>query len=74
MDKLEVIEQFCELQRKAHQHIGFDTAADCFCQHSNDNQLYDYQNQGKALEFIRLAVAEKITRDKHTKWSVHTIL
>ena len=67
MEKQEIIQAFCEIQRTAHEHIGFDTAADCFCHRSlpDDKTIgtFSYQNQGFALEFIREAVAEKIARE-----------
>jgi len=59
MRQNEVIERFCALQKKVHDHIGYETAADCFC-HMSSGLPRDYQNQGKALEFIEKAVLSAI--------------
>ena len=71
MTRKDTIEAFCTLQRKAQEHIGFQHAADCFCsKRIKRTQLEtrlsagNYQNDGAALEFIQIAVDEKIQADR----------
>lgn len=65
MKRKQVIKRFCELQtRVCNDAIGWEHAADCFCadRMRPDGDGYNYQNAGKALEFIEQAVQEKIAR------------
>lgn len=66
INKEKTIHDLCVLQWDANKHLGFETAADCFCHHSAENYggRRDYENQGFALQFIKDAVAEKIEREK----------
>ena len=66
MNKREVIEQFCKIQRQAQKHIGFDYAADCFCHESEGRNPNNYQNDCAALLFIKDAVSEKIQAEIQT--------
>lgn len=69
MDAKAVIIRLCELQAEVSRHIDAG-ASDCFCQSSGfwKSEGYGgtfeqgYRNDGIALEFIELAVREKIER------------
>lgn len=71
----EVIKRFCELQAKVQEHLGYDNAADCFCQRSGfwgadgygGTFEEGYRNDGAALSFIEKAVQEKIDDNKNNQ-------
>ena len=61
----EIIERLCQLQRQVvEQHFGFDRPADCFCGKSGFGAVHarssSFRNDGHVLEFIELAVREKL--------------
>lgn len=64
MNRDEVIERMCAIHGVvAHSHAGEFYPADCFCRQSIDPSFSHYQNTGKAIEYIRQAVMEKMKRD-----------
>ena len=63
MTKKATIIKLCRIQFRAANHLGWNFAADCFC---NDN-LDNYQNEGKALDFIDAAVNEKLNETKKNR-------
>ena len=69
MKKQEVIERFCSLQGEVAAHQKWEHAADCFCGVSKCPPQ-GYQNEGRALEFIKQAVAEKIAREREVHITV----
>lgn len=72
MNANDVIRRLCVLQAKVSGQLGNVGAADCFCgeggfwKSDGYNGTFDggYRNDGKAIEFIEQAVAEKIERMK----------
>ncbi len=75
LEAKDAIKRLCELQDKAHGHIGDDSSADCFCGDGGfwGARGYDgsfqggYRNDGEAIQFIEAAVAEKIEREEAEK-------
>ncbi len=65
MTRDQVLEHVCQTVGIAYYSIGnFDHPSDCFC--GSDRQGAGYQNAGYALEFVRSAVREKLTREGYT--------
>ena len=70
MTRDETMQRLCTIMGEAQDHLGWDHAADCFCDHGgfSNNKGYnprtDYRNDGKSVQFIEAAVREKIEREK----------
>ena len=71
----ELIARLCRLQESINDaHLGHDRPADCFCGEGGywrENDTWPlpptggrWENDGKTIEFIEAAVAEKIAREK----------
>ena len=69
MNSDQIIERLCELQQEVvDKHLGYGDGSDCFCGKGGFWQCEGYsgtfesgfRNSGKALEFIELAVREKL--------------
>ena len=63
MTKQEAIEAACSIVARAHHHIGYKTASDCFCGGGSNKNPTRYLNEGIVLKFVADAVDEKIARD-----------
>jgi len=64
MTQVEVICEACRIVSLAYQSIGdFSYASDGFCQLCNDRYSGNYHNEGKALEYVRLAVIRALKQD-----------
>jgi|GEM_PF-5829948 len=72
MNANDAIRRLCALQAKVSEHVGYSYSADCFCgeggfwKSDGYNGTFEggYRNDGKSIEFIEQAVAEKIERMK----------
>ena len=62
MTRQEAIQHACETVSLAYISIGdFSEPSDCFCDNSRD-----YQNEGKALAYVRKAVLAQLKTDGFT--------
>ena len=62
MTRNQVIERLCILQRNVSDVLGWEHAADCFCDKAEHE--YHYQNQGLSLEFIEQATRAALAQRK----------
>lgn len=63
MNKKESIEAVCAIVGLAYQSIGeFEHSSDCFCSVGGIDDA-NYRNEGKAIEYVRLAVVRALKED-----------
>lgn len=63
MKRPEVITKLCKIVSRVYQEgKNFSHASDCFCSEDPHGGRH-FQHEGKTLEFVRQAVAEKLAKE-----------